>query len=128
MFLVKGSANYNAVGIHGKWQCSRHLSLIRNTSRVVRYSSHDGIARWLTKAYKDLQSITTTAAYMRRKASGRFLHWNSGTTRIPHKSRHQLILSTLLDMLKASADKVERTTLEIFLDDHEMGLIGAVWF
>ena len=126
MFLVNGSANCNAVGIHLKWQCSKHLSLIRSTSKVVRYSSHEGIARRLTKSYRDLQSVTTTAACIWRKASGGFLHWNSGITSVPHKSRHQLILSTLLDMLKASADKVERTTLEIFFDDHEMGLIGAV--
>ena len=128
MFLVNGSANCNAVGIHLKWQCSKHLSLIRSTSKVVRYSSHEGIARRLTKSYRDLQSVTTTAACIWRKASGGFLHWNSGITSVPHKSRHQLILSTLLDMLKASADKVERTTLEIFFDDHEMGLIGAVQF
>ena len=126
IFLVKGSASCSEVGIHLKKQCSMHLSLIRRTSNVVRYSSHDGIARRLTRSYRDLQSVTTTAACIWRNASGGLLHWNSGMINVPHSKRHHPILSTLRDMEKASADNVDLTTLEIFLDDHDKGLMGAL--
>ena len=45
---------------------------------------------------------------------------------VPHSKRHHPILSTLRDMEKASADNVDLTTLEIFLDDHDKGLMGAL--
>ena len=108
MFLVRGSANRNAVGIHPKLQCSKHLSLIRRTSSVVRYSAHEGIARRLTKSHKDLQSVTTTAACIWRKASGGFLQWNS---RVGTSSSGQRSTCWKLPQTKSIAL-----------------LLGAVWF
>ena len=61
------------------------------------------------------------------KASGGLLHWNSGIVNIPQSKRHQPILSTLRDMENASADKVDLSTREIFLDDHDNGLMGDFW-
>ena len=122
IFLVKGSASCSEVGIHLKKQCSMHLSFLSKTSKVVRYSSNDGIALRLTRWNKDLQSVTITAACIWRNASGGLLHWNSGMINVPHSNRHHLILSTVRDMENAAADKVDLPTLEIFFDDHEMDL------
>ena len=95
------------------------------TSSVVLYSSHVGMARRLTRSNKDLQSVTTVAAGNCRNASWGHLQLNSGTTKVPHRRRHHPILSILRDMEKASADKVDLTTREIFLEDHVRGLSGA---
>ena len=61
MILVKESASINVVGIHRKVQCSWHCSLISNTSKVVRYSSQDGMAVLLTRSYRLRQSVVITA-------------------------------------------------------------------
>ena len=50
--FVKGSANWRDVGIHLKTLCSPHLSRMSRTSKVVRYSSQDGMANLVTRSYK----------------------------------------------------------------------------
>ena len=50
----------------------------------------------------------------------RKVHWLPPQSNLIHPS-----LSTLLDMAKASADRVDRTTRAIFLEDQVSGLIGA---
>ena len=126
--LVSGSASCKAVGIHLKWQFSWHSSRIRRTSKVVLYSSHDGIAVRVTKSNKDLQSVTIIARWSSFKAFGGWRQSKSLITNEPHNKRIQLSLSTPRDTEKASADKVDLTTLAIFLDDQVNGLIGAVTF
>ena len=48
--FVNGSANCSDVGIHRKWQFSWHNSRINNTSKVVLYSSQDGMAVRVTRS------------------------------------------------------------------------------
>ena len=128
MTLVKPSASMTDVGIHRKEQCSWHCSLINSTSRVVRYPSHAGMAVRVTKSYSDLQSVVMTAGCIMRNARAGSRQAKSGSIKHPHKSLIQPRRSTLRDIEKASAERVDRTTLAIFFDDHVKGESGACLF
>ena len=125
MTLVKTSANITVVGIHRNTQCSWHCSRIRRTSKVVRYSSHEGSAVLLTRSNKLRQSVVITARGSCEKACCGSFHGNCGIAMIPHMSRIHPRRSMLRDMEYASAESVERTTLVIFLDDQLTGDMGA---
>ena len=126
--FVNGSASWRLVGIHLKWQCSWHLSLMRRTSSVVRYSSHEGIAVRETRSKRLLQSVTTVALGNCWNPLGGSLQLKSFRFKDPHSKRSQPNLSTLRDMENASADNVDRTTRAIFFEDQVRGLIGACSF
>lgn len=59
---------------------------MRRTSKVVRYSSQDGMAVLETKAYNDLQSITMVADGNILKASGGFLQSKLSTAMVPQSN------------------------------------------
>ena len=125
MTLVNASADINVVGIHRNTQCSWHCSRISSTSSVVRYSSHDGVAVLLTKSYRLRQSVVITACGNQEKAFCGSFHRNCGIIMIPHNNLIHPRRSMLLDMEYASAERVDRTTLEIFLEDQLTGEKGA---
>ena len=109
-------------------QFSFARSLMRRHSSVVRHSSQLGVAVRVTVSNRLLQSVITSAGNKEAKPVGASLQVKLSTLMIPHIKRIQLNLSTPFDMEKASALKVERTTLAIFFDDQNVGEIGATKF
>ena len=123
MILVKVSASIAFEDTHLKRQFSFSLSLMSNSSRVVRNSSHVGVAVLVATSKTLLQSVATPAKGALPKTSEGSAKSTLGSLSHSHNSLNQEILSSVELRATDSALKVDLTTRGTFLEDHATGQI-----
>ena len=95
---------------------------------VVRHSWQLGVAFFVARSYKDLQSVIMSPGCSLSKAVSGACHLKLGFLIKPHIHLIQVNLSREVDMAYASALKVERTTLPTYFECHTMGENSVVSF
>lgn len=110
-----------AVDIHLHRVCSLDCSFKSITSIVVRHSRQLGVAVFVTKSYKDLQSVIIIAKGSSFNDTSGLCQRKSGSLMKPHMQRTHVSLSNDDDIAYASALSVDLTTLPICFVCHTMG-------
>ena len=116
-----------AVEIHLHSVVFSDCCLINITSIVVRHSWQLGVAILFTRSHRLLQSVIRRAFVSCCREISGVCHLKIPSLTIAHMHLTQVSLSRDEDIAYASALSVERTTLLICLECHEIGDISDIW-
>ena len=121
MGLVNASANINVVDIQRNNVFSSQGCPIDSTSNVVLCSSQAGSANLATRSYSEPQSVIMTAGGSSLQQVSGDCQKKLSTWMQPQRERTHSGVSTAKLIAYTSADKVDLTTLGIFLEIHTVG-------